>query len=58
MSRSRSPRPVASLGAKVRAESGQILNTAYGSVSAEDLATTARVLTTITAKMAEELSRP
>lgn len=43
------------LVAKVRAESGEILGRAYGSVPAADLAVAARVLTTITARMAEEL---
>ncbi|GAB0104863.1 hypothetical protein JMUB6875_38390 [Nocardia sp. JMUB6875] len=41
---------------RVRAESGRIVNAAYGSVSPEDLATVARVLTVITARMAEELA--
>ncbi|MFE6863146.1 hypothetical protein [Nocardia sp. NPDC057668] len=42
---------------KVRAESGAIVNAAYGAVAPEDLATAARVLATITARMAEELAR-
>ncbi|MEV0247398.1 hypothetical protein AB0H76_12470 [Nocardia sp. NPDC050712] len=41
---------------KVRAESGAIVDAAYGTVPAEDLATAARVLATITARMAEELA--
>lgn len=44
------------LVAKVRAESGEILSRAYGSVPAEDLAIAARVLTAITARMSEELA--
>ncbi|MGW6421282.1 hypothetical protein ACWF82_01265 [Nocardia sp. NPDC055053] len=46
-----------SLADKVRAESGAIVTAAYGVVAPEDLAITARVLTTITARMAEELAR-
>ncbi|MEV0247397.1 hypothetical protein AB0H76_12465 [Nocardia sp. NPDC050712] len=42
---------------KVRAESGAIVNAAYGAVPAEDLATAARVLAIITARMAQELTR-
>ncbi|WP_156161531.1 hypothetical protein [Nocardia vulneris] len=42
---------------KVRAESGAIVTAAYGAVAPEDLAITARVLTVITARMAEELAR-
>lgn len=42
---------------KVRAESGAIVAAAYGAVAPEDLATAARVLATITARMAEELAR-
>ncbi|TQF68375.1 hypothetical protein FK531_14925 [Rhodococcus spelaei] len=45
------------LAGKVRAETGAIVAAAYGAVSPEDLATAARVLTTITARMAEELAR-
>ncbi|MFF3227018.1 hypothetical protein ACFYV7_29770 [Nocardia suismassiliense] len=41
---------------KVRTESGAIVAAAYGAVPAEDLATAARVLATITARMADELS--
>jgi DNA-binding MarR family transcriptional regulator len=44
------------LAAKVRTESGRIVARAYGAVSPEDLATAGRVLSTITALMAEELS--
>ncbi|MEV6429644.1 hypothetical protein [Nocardia sp. NPDC051463] len=44
------------LVAKVRAESGAIVSRAYGVVSAEDLATAARVLTTITGRLSEELA--
>ncbi|MFE3442164.1 hypothetical protein ACFXNW_03950 [Nocardia sp. NPDC059180] len=44
------------LADKVRAESGAIVTAAYGAVAPEDLAITARVLTTITARMAEELA--
>ncbi|MBF6544220.1 hypothetical protein [Nocardia brasiliensis] len=43
--------------ARVRAASGKILGPAYGAVSAEELAIAARVLMTITARMAEELAR-
>ncbi|MGS2811020.1 hypothetical protein [Nocardia sp. MW-W600-9] len=43
--------------AKVRAESGAIVTAAYGAVAPEDLATAARVLATITARMSEELAR-
>ncbi|MFC4126814.1 MarR family winged helix-turn-helix transcriptional regulator [Nocardia rhizosphaerae] len=46
------------LAGEVRAESGAIVQAAYGAVTPEDLATTARVLTTITARMAEELDHP
>lgn len=42
---------------KVRTESGAIVQAAYGAVAPEDLATAARVLATITARMAEELAR-
>ncbi|MGW0248605.1 hypothetical protein ACWDYH_18420 [Nocardia goodfellowii] len=41
---------------KVRSESGAIVDAAYGVVPAEDLATAARVLAVITARMAEELA--
>ncbi|MBF6347912.1 MULTISPECIES: hypothetical protein [Nocardia] len=41
---------------KVRAESGAIVAAVYSAVPAEDLATTARVLATITARMAQELA--
>ncbi|WP_194816908.1 hypothetical protein [Nocardia sp. XZ_19_385] len=41
---------------KVRAESGAIVAAAYGAVAPEDLATAARVLATITTRMAEELT--
>ncbi|MFE3545392.1 hypothetical protein ACFXK0_20720 [Nocardia sp. NPDC059177] len=41
---------------KVRTESGAIVAAAYGAIPAEDLATTARVLATITTRMAEELT--
>ncbi|WP_194816907.1 hypothetical protein [Nocardia sp. XZ_19_385] len=41
---------------KVRTESGAIVAAAYGAVPAEDLATAARVLATITARMAQELA--
>ncbi|QIS02189.1 hypothetical protein F5X71_07525 [Nocardia brasiliensis] len=44
------------LADKVRAESGAIVAAAYGAVTPEDLAAAARVLTTITARMAEELA--
>ncbi|MFC4126813.1 hypothetical protein [Nocardia rhizosphaerae] len=47
----------AALAAEVRAESGVILQAAYRAVAPEDLAIAARVLTTITARMAEELAR-
>ncbi|WP_107655817.1 hypothetical protein [Nocardia suismassiliense] len=43
---------------KVRTESGAIVAAAYGAVPAEDLATAARVLVTITARMAQELTHP
>ncbi|MEV6277966.1 hypothetical protein [Nocardia sp. NPDC051832] len=46
-----------SLADQVRAESGAIVTAAYGAVASEDLATAARVLTTITAGMAQELAR-
>ncbi len=42
---------------RVRDESGAIVAAAYGAVDSEDLATAARVLTAITARMAEELAR-
>ncbi|MGV9408727.1 hypothetical protein ACWDOP_02335 [Nocardia sp. NPDC003693] len=42
---------------RVRADSGAIVQAAYGTVTPEELATTARVLTAITARMAEELAR-
>ncbi|CRK50001.1 conserved hypothetical protein [Rhodococcus sp. RD6.2] len=45
------------LAGKVRSESGAIVAAAYGAVAPEDLATAARVLTIITARMAEELAR-
>ncbi|MFD4467183.1 hypothetical protein ACFWPA_02710 [Rhodococcus sp. NPDC058505] len=45
------------LAGKVRGESSAIVAAAYGAVAPEDLATAARVLTTITARMAEELAR-
>ncbi|MFE6863147.1 hypothetical protein [Nocardia sp. NPDC057668] len=41
---------------KVRAESGAIVNAAYSAVAPEDLATAARVLTAITARMGQELA--
>ncbi|MFD8098906.1 MarR family winged helix-turn-helix transcriptional regulator [Nocardia fluminea] len=41
---------------EVRAESDAIVAAAYGAVTPEDLATTARVLATITARMAQELT--
>ncbi|WP_067695047.1 hypothetical protein [Nocardia jejuensis] len=44
------------LAGKVRAESGVILQAAYGAVAPDDLATAARVLATITARMAQELA--
>ena len=44
------------LAAQVRAVSGEILDIAYGAVSAEELAIAARVLVTITARMSEELA--
>ncbi|MFD0364435.1 hypothetical protein ACFQZZ_23600 [Nocardia sp. GCM10030253] len=44
------------LVAKVRAESGAIVSRAYGVVPAEELALAARVLTTITARLSEELA--
>jgi hypothetical protein len=44
------------LAARVRTGSGRIISRAYGAVSPEDLATAARVLTTITARMADELA--
>lgn len=47
----------AALAGKVRAESGAIVSAAYNAVAPDDLATTARVLATITARMAEELAR-
>ncbi|WP_019931730.1 helix-turn-helix domain-containing protein [Nocardia sp. BMG111209] len=46
------------LVARIRTETGETISRAYGSVSPEDLATAARVLTTITARMAAELSLP
>ncbi|MFD3592132.1 hypothetical protein ACFWU5_05340 [Nocardia sp. NPDC058640] len=42
---------------QVRTASSKILTPAYGSVSPEDLAIAARVLTTITTCMSEELAR-
>ncbi|MGX1811059.1 hypothetical protein ACWIGI_35515 [Nocardia sp. NPDC055321] len=45
------------LAGRIRAESGAIVSAAYGSVSPEDLAIAARVLATVTARMAEELAR-
>ncbi|WP_282782251.1 MULTISPECIES: hypothetical protein [unclassified Nocardia] len=45
------------LTAEVRADSGAIVQAAYGAVTPEDLATAARVLATITTRMAEELAR-
>ncbi|MEV6277965.1 hypothetical protein [Nocardia sp. NPDC051832] len=42
--------------AQVRGASGKILGPAYGAVSEEELAIAARVLVTITARMAEELA--
>ncbi|QIS02188.1 winged helix DNA-binding protein [Nocardia brasiliensis] len=42
--------------AQVCGASGKILGPAYGAVSAEELAIAARVLVTITARMAEELA--
>ncbi|WP_306360258.1 hypothetical protein [Nocardia sp. CC227C] len=45
------------LAAEVRAASGAIVQAAYGAVAPEDLDTTARVLATITTRMAEELAR-
>ncbi|KIA64698.1 hypothetical protein [Nocardia vulneris] len=42
--------------AQVRGASGKILDPAYSAVSAEELAIAARVLVTITARMAEELA--
>ncbi|QNE22116.1 hypothetical protein F1D05_34675 [Kribbella qitaiheensis] len=45
------------LAGKVRTESGVIVAAAYGAVAPADLATAARVLATITARMAEELAR-
>ncbi|MEV6213810.1 hypothetical protein [Nocardia sp. NPDC051833] len=47
----------AALVSKVRAESGAIVAAAYSAVAPEDLATAARVLATVTARMAEELAR-
>ncbi|MFD0905616.1 hypothetical protein [Actinomadura sediminis] len=44
------------LAARVRTESGRVVDRAYGAVSPEDLATAARVLTAITARMAAELA--
>ncbi|MFD4462780.1 hypothetical protein [Nocardia sp. NPDC058480] len=44
------------LADKIRAESGKIVAAAYSAVTPEDLATAARVLTTITARMAAELA--
>jgi superfamily II helicase len=42
---------------QVRTESGTFIAAAYGAVAPEDLATAARVLATITARIAEELAR-
>jgi DNA-binding MarR family transcriptional regulator len=42
---------------RIRTETGEIVSRAYGSVSPEDLATAARVLTAITAQLSAELSR-
>ena len=41
----------------LRAKVAHYVGGAYGSIPAEDLATTARVLTTITAKLSEDLAR-
>ena len=41
----------------LRARVAQFITRAYGSVSSDDLATTARVLRTITAKLSEDLAR-
>ncbi|MFE9403461.1 hypothetical protein ACFYNY_16970 [Streptomyces sp. NPDC006530] len=46
------------LAGKVRAETGAVLDRAYSSVPPEELAAAARTLATITARMAEELTRP
>ncbi|MBL1075096.1 hypothetical protein JK358_11900 [Nocardia sp. 2] len=46
------------LAGEVRTVSGAIVQDAYSVVTPEDLATTARVLTAITARMAAELDRP
>lgn len=46
----------AELVTRVRAAAGEIIGAAYGSVPAEDMAIAARVLTTITARMAEALA--
>ncbi|MBF6239189.1 MarR family transcriptional regulator [Nocardia otitidiscaviarum] len=45
------------LTAEVRATSSAIVQAAYGAVTPDDLATAARVLATITTRMAEELAR-
>lgn len=44
------------LVARVRSETGAIVERAYGAVSAEDRAIAARVLVTITARLADELA--
>jgi DNA-binding MarR family transcriptional regulator len=41
---------------KVRSATGQVVARAYGDIPADDLATAARVLTVITAKLSEELA--
>ncbi|MCX4093683.1 hypothetical protein [Nocardia sp. alder85J] len=48
--------PGRALAARILAETGDIVSRAYDSVSPEDLAITARVLTTITARLSAELS--
>lgn len=45
------------LAARIRTDSGAIVQAAYSAVSPEDLAVAARVLTTITARMSAELAR-
>lgn len=45
------------LTSQVRATSGAIVQAAYGAIDPEDLAVAARVLTTITARMSEELAQ-
>ncbi|MBL1075097.1 hypothetical protein JK358_11905 [Nocardia sp. 2] len=45
------------LAGRIRAESGAIVAAAYGAVAPEDLAVAARVLATVTARMAQELAR-